>query len=36
MKLSAEEQSIVETVRDFVDRDVKPEAQHLDHTNTYP
>ncbi len=35
-KLSAEEQSIVETVRNFVDKDVKPVAQHLDHTNTYP
>jgi len=35
-KLSAEEQSIVETVRSFVDKDVKPVAQHLDHTNTYP
>ncbi len=36
MKLSAEEQSIVETVRNFVGKDVKPVAQHLDHTNTYP
>jgi len=35
-RLSAEEQSIVETVRSFVDKDVKPVAQHLDHTNTYP
>jgi alkylation response protein AidB-like acyl-CoA dehydrogenase len=34
--LTEEEQTIVETVRDFVDRAVKPVAQELDHTNTYP
>jgi len=34
--LNEEEQAIVETVRDFVNRDVKPVAQELDHTNTYP
>ncbi len=34
--LTEEETSIVETVREFVDRDVKPVAQELDHTNTYP
>ena len=34
--LTEEEQAIVETVRDFVNRDVKPVAQELDHTNTYP
>jgi isovaleryl-CoA dehydrogenase len=34
--LTEEETAIVETVRDFVDRDVKPVAQELDHTNTYP
>jgi alkylation response protein AidB-like acyl-CoA dehydrogenase len=34
--LSEEERTIVETVRDFVDRAVKPVAQELDHTNTYP
>jgi alkylation response protein AidB-like acyl-CoA dehydrogenase len=34
--LTQEEQAIVETVRDFVDREVKPVAQELDHTNTYP
>ena len=34
--LSDEESAIVEVVRDFVDRDVKPVAQDLDHTNTYP
>ena len=34
--LSEEERAVVETVRDFVNRDVKPVAQELDHTNTYP
>ncbi|HEX4253586.1 MAG TPA: acyl-CoA dehydrogenase family protein [Streptosporangiaceae bacterium] len=34
--LSDEESAIVEVVHDFVDRDVKPVAQDLDHTNTYP
>jgi len=34
--LDKEEQAIVETVRDWVDREVKPVAQELDHTNTYP
>jgi alkylation response protein AidB-like acyl-CoA dehydrogenase len=34
--LNEEEQAIVETVRDFVNREVKPVAQELDHTNTYP
>jgi isovaleryl-CoA dehydrogenase len=34
--LTEEEQTIVETVREFVDRAVKPVAQELDHTNTYP
>jgi len=34
--LSEEESAIVEVVRDFVDRDVKPAARDLDHTNTYP
>ena len=34
--LTQEETAIVETVRDFVDRDVKPVVQELDHTNTYP
>ncbi|MCW2724094.1 MAG: hypothetical protein JWN35_1015 [Frankiales bacterium] len=34
--LNGEEQAIVETVRDFVNRDVKPVVQELDHTNTYP
>ncbi|MFC8502612.1 acyl-CoA dehydrogenase family protein [Pedococcus sp. NPDC057267] len=34
--LNEEERAVVETVRDFVNRDVKPVAQELDHTNTYP
>jgi len=34
--LNEEEQAVVETVRDFVNRAVKPAAQELDHTNTYP
>jgi alkylation response protein AidB-like acyl-CoA dehydrogenase len=34
--LNEEEQALVELVRDFVNREVKPVAQELDHTNTYP
>ncbi|MFC5828433.1 acyl-CoA dehydrogenase family protein [Nonomuraea insulae] len=34
--LHEDEQAIVEMVRHFVDREVKPVAQQLDHTNTYP
>ena len=34
--LTDEERAIVETVRDFVDREVKPVVQELEHTNTYP
>lgn len=34
--LSAEEQTIVETVRDFVDRQVRPVVRELEHSNTYP
>ncbi|MEV5156458.1 acyl-CoA dehydrogenase family protein [Streptomyces werraensis] len=34
--LSKDERFIVGTVRDFVDRDVKPVVRHLEHTNTYP
>jgi alkylation response protein AidB-like acyl-CoA dehydrogenase len=34
--LSAEESAIVELVRDFVDRDVKPAVRQLEHANTYP
>ncbi|WP_433634054.1 acyl-CoA dehydrogenase family protein [Nocardia sp. CA-120079] len=35
-ELNEEETAIVAVVRDFVDREVKPVAQELDHTNTYP
>ncbi|MDQ0779257.1 alkylation response protein AidB-like acyl-CoA dehydrogenase [Streptomyces aurantiacus] len=34
--LSADEQFIVSTVHDFVDKDVKPVVQELEHANTYP
>lgn len=34
--LSAEEQAIVSTVRDFVDRQVRPVVRELEHANTYP
>jgi len=34
--LDEEERAIVQMVRAFVDRDVKPVARELDHTNTYP
>jgi alkylation response protein AidB-like acyl-CoA dehydrogenase len=34
--LSDEEREIVKVVREFVDRDVRPVVQELDHTNTYP
>jgi alkylation response protein AidB-like acyl-CoA dehydrogenase len=34
--LSVEEQSIIETVRDFVDKQVRPVARDLEHANTYP
>jgi alkylation response protein AidB-like acyl-CoA dehydrogenase len=34
--LSEEEQSIVATVRQFVDREVRPAARELEHANTYP
>jgi alkylation response protein AidB-like acyl-CoA dehydrogenase len=36
LELGAEETAIVEVVRDFVDREVRPVAQELDHSNTYP
>jgi isovaleryl-CoA dehydrogenase len=35
-ELNTEERAIVAVVRDFVDRDVRPVAQELDHSNTYP
>jgi alkylation response protein AidB-like acyl-CoA dehydrogenase len=34
--LDKEERTIVETVRDFVDREVKPVVRDLEHANTYP
>jgi alkylation response protein AidB-like acyl-CoA dehydrogenase len=34
--LSAEEQAVVATVAEFVDRDVRPVARELEHANTYP
>src|ERR1700733_10673300 len=34
--LNDEESQIVEVVRDFVDRDVRPVARDLEHSNTYP
>jgi alkylation response protein AidB-like acyl-CoA dehydrogenase len=34
--LSEEESSIVRVVREFVDRDVRPDVRQLEHENTYP
>jgi alkylation response protein AidB-like acyl-CoA dehydrogenase len=34
--LSAEEQDVVRTVAEFVDREVRPVARDLEHANTYP
>jgi len=34
--LNTEERAIVETVRDFVDREVRPAARDLEHANEYP
>jgi len=34
--LSSDERAIVETVRDFVDREVRPVARELEHANEYP
>lgn len=36
LELDAEETAIVEVVRDFVDREVRPAAQELEHANAYP
>ncbi|ORA33986.1 acyl-CoA dehydrogenase family protein [Mycobacterium aquaticum] len=36
MNLTAEEQAIVKTVHDFVEKQVKPVVQELEHANTYP
>ena len=34
--LNSEEQAVVDTVADFVDRDVRPVVRDLEHANTYP
>ena len=34
--LSSDELAIVETVREFVDREVRPAVRELEHNNTYP
>jgi len=34
--LPEDERFILETVRDFVDRDVRPVARDLEHADTYP
>ncbi len=34
--LSSEERAILEVVREFVDRDVRPVVRDLEHANTYP
>ncbi|MFL6024091.1 MAG: acyl-CoA dehydrogenase family protein [Marmoricola sp.] len=36
MALSNEEQEIVRAVRDWVDREVRPQVQELEHANEYP
>ena len=36
MELNSEEQAVVDTVRDFVDRDVRPVVAELEHANEYP
>jgi alkylation response protein AidB-like acyl-CoA dehydrogenase len=36
MPLSPDEQSIVDTVREFVDREVRPTVRELEHANAYP
>src|SRR5438067_5599693 len=35
-RLSVEEQAVVDTVREFVDRDVRPVARELEHADEYP
>ena len=35
-QLTEEEQAVVATVREFVDREVKPVVRELEHSNTYP
>ncbi|HVL85537.1 MAG TPA: acyl-CoA dehydrogenase family protein [Pseudonocardia sp.] len=34
--MNAEEQAVVDTVREFVDREVRPVARELEHADTYP
>ena len=34
--LTAEEVFLVQTVREFIDREVKPTVQEVEHANTYP
>lgn len=34
--LDVEEQAVIEVVRNFVDREVRPVARELEHANTYP
>jgi len=34
--LNAEEQAVVDVVRHFVDREVRPQVRELEHANTYP
>ncbi|HJQ47242.1 MAG TPA: acyl-CoA dehydrogenase family protein [Amycolatopsis sp.] len=34
--LTADERMVVDTVRDFVDKEVRPVARELEHANTYP
>lgn len=36
MRLTDEEALLVETVRSFIDRDVKPTVRDVEHANTYP
>ncbi len=36
MELSTEEHAVVEVVREFVDRDVRPVVRELEHADTYP
>ena len=36
VSLSPEERAVVETVRDFVNNEVKPVVKELEHSNTYP
>ncbi len=36
LQLDAEERAVVETVRDFVDRDVRPSVRELEHADAYP